>query len=376
MNDRKIMHEVLQIARAGEGFTAPNPMVGAVIIKNDRIIGKGAHRKYGEKHAEINAIENAVESVEGATLYTNLEPCCHSTPGKNTPPCTNRIIREKICRVVISTIDPNPHVSGNGIRTLREAGIEVITDVLPEEAVRLNEVYFKFIQTNQPFVHLKIAQSIDGRIATHNYDSQWITDESARTQVHKMRHKYSAVLIGLNTLKKDNPNLTVRLTQGKQPFRIILDERLEAPLPSNVFQDAYASKTIVFTTPDYDKYKREELALQGISVNPVQSNGNGLVDLHEVLSQVAQSGISSILVEGGGMVFTQFIANKLFDKISVYISPIIIGSGIESIGDLNINKISEALNLENVNFENVNHQLVVTGYRDISATFGKMAEYL
>jgi diaminohydroxyphosphoribosylaminopyrimidine deaminase/5-amino-6-(5-phosphoribosylamino)uracil reductase len=376
MNDRKIMHEVLQIARAGEGFTAPNPMVGAVIIKNDRIIGKGAHRKYGEKHAEINAIENAVESVEGATLYTNLEPCCHSTPGKNTPPCTNRIIREKIFRVVISTIDPNPHVSGNGIRTLREAGIEVITDVLPEEAVRLNEVYFKFIQTNQPFVHLKIAQSIDGRIATHNYDSQWITDESARTQVHKMRHKYSAVLIGLNTLKKDNPNLTVRLTQGKQPFRIILDERLEAPLPSNVFQDAYASKTIVFTTPDYDKYKREELALQGISVNPVQSNGNGLVDLHEVLSQVAQSGISSILVEGGGMVFTQFIANKLFDKISVYISPIIIGSGIESIGDLNINKISEALNLENVNFENVNHQLVVTGYRDISATFGKMAEYL
>lgn len=376
MNHTQIMQKVFEFAREGEGFTAPNPMVGAVVIKDDGIIGQGAHRKYGEKHAEINAIENAVESVAGATLYTNLEPCCHSTPGKNTPPCTNRIIQEKISRVVISTIDPNPHVNGNGIRTLREAGIEVITDVLTEEAVRLNEVYFKFIQSNQPFVHLKIAQSIDGRIATHNYDSQWITDDSARTQVHKMRHKYSAVLIGLNTLKKDNPHLTVRLAQGKQPYRIILDERLESELTSNVFRDAHTDKTIVFTTPDYDQNKREKLTHRGISINIVQSNGNGLVNLDEVLSQAARSGISSILVEGGGMVFTQFIAHKLFDKISVYISPIIIGAGIESIGELNISSVSEALNLENVDFENVNHQIVVTGYRDISATFGKMAGYL
>ena len=366
------MREALNLAAIPEGITTPNPMVGAVLVKNGRIIGKGYHPKYGEKHAEVIAIENAQESVEGATLYCNLEPCCHKTSDKKTPPCTDRIIREKIKRVIISTIDPNPHVNGKGIEILKQAGVEVITGILAKEAVILNEVYFKYIQTKIPFIHLKMAQTLDGKIATQNYDSRWITDEKAREEVHRMRHKYSGILVGLNTIKTDNPKLTARLGLSGIPFRIVLDTKLAIPLNSNILNDEFSEKTILFTTPNHNSKVKEQLIQKGIKINVVNGNGTGMVNLHEVVSDLGKMGVTSILVEGGSKIFTHFIKDSLFDKMSVFIAPIIIGQGIDAIGDLKTEKISNALKLEEVVFKQVNKQIVVEGYRNISSTFGKL----
>ena len=372
MNHEMYMREALNLAAIPEGITTPNPMVGAVLVKNGRIIGKGYHPKYGEKHAEVIAIENAQESVEGATLYCNLEPCCHKTSDKKTPPCTDRIILEKIKRVIISTIDPNPHVNGKGIEILKQAGVEVITGILAKEAVILNEVYFKYIQTKIPFIHLKMAQTLDGKIATQNYDSRWITDEKAREEVHRMRHKYSGILVGLNTIKTDNPKLTARLGLSGIPFRIVLDTKLAIPLNSNILNDEFSEKTILFTTPNHNSKVKEQLIQKGIKINVVNGNGTGMVNLHEVVSDLGKMGVTSILVEGGSKIFTHFIKDSLFDKMSVFIAPIIIGQGIDAIGDLKTEKISNALKLEEVVFKQVNKQIVVEGYRNISSTFGKL----
>ena len=368
------MKQVIELATMSKGRTAPNPMVGAILVKNGRLIGKGFHKRYGEKHAEIDAIENATESVGNSTLYCNLEPCCHSIPGKRTPPCTDRIIKEKIKKVIISTIDPNPYVNGKGVEILEQAGITVEVGILEKECTYLNEIYFKSIQTGKPFVHLKIAQSIDGRIATHLQDSQWITDEKARKLVHEMRRNYSAVLIGLKTVKKDNPKLTVRLAEGNQPYRVILDEKLEIPPKSNLLEDEFKDKTIIFTTPNHSPETKKYFLNKGIKVNTVNGNGTGLVDLEFVLDWLKLNGITSVLVEGGGEVYTQFLRKKLFDKISIFIAPIIIGNGIEAIGDLQIQKISDAMHLENVSHTKINSQILFEGYRDIKSTFGKLAE--
>ena len=368
----RYMQEALNLAAIPEGFTAPNPMVGAILVRDGKIIGKGYHPRCGEKHAEIVAIETASESVEGATLYCNLEPCCHRIPDKRTPPCTDRIIREKIERVVISTIDPNRHVDGKGIEILKKAGIEVITGICASEAVILNEVYFKFIQTGIPFIHLKIAQSIDGKIATSNFDSRWITDEQAREQVHRMRHKYSSVLVGLNTIKTDNPRLTARLGLENQPYRIVLDERLEIPLESNVLNDELSGKTLLFTTAKHNVDVKEKLINDGIQIHVVNGNGTGMVNTCEVVTKLGQLGITSILVEGGSKIFTHFVKESMFDKISIFIAPIILGKGIDAIADIGINRISEALKFEKVEFKPINKQILMEGYRDLSTTFGKL----
>ncbi len=353
-------------------MTAPNPMVGAVLVKNGKIIGKGYHPKCGEKHAEVNAIENASELAKGATLYSNLEPCCHDIPGKKTPPCTDRIIHEKINRVVISTVDPNPHVDGKGIEILKKAGIEVIKGVLAKEATLLNEVYLKFIQTKIPFIHLKIAQTLDGKIATQKFDSKWITDEAAREQVHRMRHKYSSILVGLNTIKMDNPKLTARLGLENQPYRIVVDEKLETPINSNILNDEFSDKSILFTTPKYNSSIKERLIKRGIQIHVVNGNGTGMVNVHEVVAKLGEMGITSILVEGGSKIFTHFIKESLFDKISIFMAPIIVGKGVDAVGDLRIDKISDALKLEHIEFNQINNQLLVEGYRDLSSTFGKL----
>jgi diaminohydroxyphosphoribosylaminopyrimidine deaminase/5-amino-6-(5-phosphoribosylamino)uracil reductase len=372
LNHETYMREALSLAAIPEGITTPNPMVGAILVKNGKIIGKGYHPKFGEKHAEIIAIENAQRSVEVATLYCNLEPCCHKTPDKKTPPCTDRIIHEKIKRVITSTIDPNPHVNGKGIEILKQAGIEVTTGILAKEAVFLNEIYFKYIQTKIPFIHLKMAQTLDGKIATQSYDSRWITDEEAREEVHRMRHKYSGILVGLNTIKTDNPKLTARLGLSGIPFRIVLDTKLDIPLNSNILNDKFSDKTILFTTPNHNSKVKEQLIQKGIKINVVNGNGTGMVNLHQVVDNLGKMGVTSILVEGGSKIFTHFIRDSLFDKMSVFIAPIIIGQGINVIGDLGTEKISNALKLEKVIFKHINKQIVVEGYRDISSTFGKL----
>jgi len=372
--DAFFMKRALELAKNGTGHTSPNPMVGTVIVKDGKIIGEGFHQFYGGKHAEIVAIENASEAVEGATLYCNLEPCSHSLPEKKTPPCTLRIIKEKLGRVVIANRDPNPHVNGNGIQMLRDNGILVDIGTMEKEAAALNEKYYKFIRTGVPFVHLKIAQSLDGRIATTVGNSQWITNQNALERVHKLRSEYDAVLVGINTVIKDDPALTVRMVRGRNPYRIVLDDQLNIPDTAKLISDGLQNKTLILTVQPIDHPRARELSHKGVQVVSIVPDDEGRIDLTAALKHLADLRIESILVEGGGTVFTSFIRQKLFDKISFFIAPMIIGSGIESVGNLGIQAISDAYRLQHVSIEIIDRQAVVEGYREYEAIFPDQRE--
>lgn len=359
--DEFYLARCLQLALKGKGYVSPNPMVGCVIVKDNKIIGEGYHARYGEEHAEVNAIKNATESVEGATLYVNLEPCIHY--GK-TPPCVDLIIESKIKKVVIGTIDPNPLVNGKGIEKLKKAGIEVKVGVLENESKKLNEAFFKYITQKIPFVALKIAQTIDAKIADPEGNSKWITCEQSLHFVHQLRSEYDAVLIGSRTAKLDNPNLTVRLVEGRNPYRVILDSALSLPLELNVFSDKFTDKTIVFTSSDALKTKKdkvEKLNSLGIDVLTVKSRRRKL-DLKDVLEKLGEKGIISVLVEGGGKIFTEFIKQKLADKVYIFIAPKILGKGIASIGDVGIRSIREIINLKEISIQNFGDDVMITGY--------------
>lgn len=357
------IQRALELAKQGQGKTSPNPNVGCVIVKDGHVIGEGYHEQYGSVHAEVAAIESATESVEGATLYCNLEPCCNGIPNKKTPPCTNRIIKEKIKKVVIATPDPNPYVNGRGIEELKKAGIEVVTGIEAEKAYRLNESYFKFMRTSIPFVHLKIAQTVDGRIATRTGDSKWITSSSALREVHRLRYNSDAILVGLNTIIQDNPFLTQRLYPGKQPLRIILDEKLKIPLDVNVLNDEYVDKTIIVTTPSHVKKNRKILEKEiGAKVLVVDENENHQVDLFNMLQELAKIPVTNILVEGGSRVFTSFIKEKLADKITFFIAPKMIGTGINSIADLGVEQLGEAFLFKTASIRELDGQVVWTLY--------------
>ncbi len=359
--DEFYLARCIQLALKGKGYVSPNPMVGCVVVKDNKIIGEGYHAKFGEEHAEVIAIKNATESVEGATLYVNLEPCVHY--GK-TPPCVDLIIESKIKKVVIGTIDPNPLVNGKGIEKLKKAGIEVKVGVLEEESKRLNEAFFKYITQKIPFVALKIAQTIDGKIADVEGNSKWITCEQSLHFVHQLRSEYDAVLIGSRTAKFDNPNLTVRLVEGRNPYRVILDSALSLPLELNVFSDKFTDRTIVFTSLSSFKAKKEKiekLNSLGIEILPVKSKRRKL-DLKDVLEKLAEKGIASVLVEGGGKIFTEFIKRKLADKVFVFIAPKILGKGIQSISDIGIKSIRDIITLKEVSVQSFGDDVLITGY--------------
>ncbi len=357
--DKLYIQRTLELASRGKGKTSPNPNVGCVIVKDGHVIAEGYHHAYGERHAEVDAIESAKDSVEGATLYCNLEPCCNGIPNKKTPPCTNRIISEKIKRVVIATPDPNPYVSGKGIEELRQAGIEVVVGVEAEEAHRLNEAYFKYMQEGLPFVHLKIAQTVDGRIATKTGDSKWITNSSALHEVHKIRYEADAILVGLNTIIQDNPFLTQRLFPEKQPYRIILDEKLKIPPDVNVLNDDFVNRTIIVTTPAHIKKNRKYLEEEiGVRIIEVPMNENNQVDLYQMLRELTKIPVMNLLVEGGSRIFTSFIKEKLVDKITYFIAPKMIGKGIEAVGDLGIEKLGEAYPFQTREIRELDGQVV------------------
>lgn len=376
MDDAFYMKRALAIAKRGTGFTSPNPLVGTVIVKNGRIIGEGYHQRYGDKHAEVAAIESASESVEGAILYCNLEPCSHNIPEKKTPPCTQRIIKEKIGRVVIANKDPNPYVNGNGISLLREHGIEVEVGILEEEAATLNEKFYKFIQTGNPFVHLKIAQSLDGQIATCTGKSRWITNENVLQKVHQLRAEYDAVLVGAGTVRQDNPSLTVRMVEGRNPYRIVLDSRMSIPDRSNLISNGFQHKTIIFTTQSPEHSRIKELRQREIQVISVEADAGNRVSLPAVLHRLSELKIASVLVEGGQKIFTSFIREALFDKVTFFIAPVIIGAGISSVGDLNISNLSQAIRLQHIRIEVIDRQVVVEGYRSIQEIVKKKAEHV
>jgi len=359
--DRKMMRNSLRLAKKGCGFVAPNPLVGATIIKNGKIIGEGYHQKFGEAHAEINAINNATESVQDATIYVSLEPCSHQ--GK-TPACSLALIQNGFKRVVIASLDPNPLVSGNGVKMLKQAGIEVEVGILEKEALTLNERFFKFIQTRKPFIAIKMATSLDGKIATFSGDSKWITNEKSRTFAHRLRLQYSSILVGINTVITDDPSLNVRLknTKAKNPLRIILDSKLQIPLKSKILNISIAP-TWIATTKQAPSIKIKQLENLGVKVL-VCPKKERKIDLNFLIEKLGNEGIDSLLVEGGGTVNFSFAKEKLVDKVYAFIAPKLIGgksakTGMEGDG---FASLSEVIELKNLSYKRIKNDLLIEAY--------------
>ena len=320
MTDEQYMKRALALAKKGCGWTNPNPMVGAVIVKNGEIIGEGWHERWGKLHAERNALKHCTESPEGATLYVTLEPCCHY--GK-TPPCTEAIVESKIARVVIGSGDPNSLVCGKGVEILRAQKIEVVEHVLKEECDRLNEVFFHFIRTKRPYVVMKYAMTMDGKIATCTGASQWITGEKAREQVQRDRHRYQAIMVGVGTVLSDDPMLTCRRKGGRNPIRIICDTKLRTPLSSKIVQSAGKIRTIFAT--GCREQEKQQLYLQAgceVEVLPLKQ---GQIDLAKLMDRLGELGIDSVLLEGGGTLNWSALEQKIVQKIQCYIAPKLFG---------------------------------------------------
>ena len=339
MNDEQFMKLALKLAAKGRGYASPNPMVGAVIVKKGRIIGQGWHRCCGENHAEVNAIQNATENVAGSTMYVTLEPCCHS--GK-TPPCTDLIIQKKIKRVVIGTADSNPLVSCKGINRLKATGIEVKAGVLEDQCRSLNEVFFHFMETGLPFVTVKYAQTLDGRIATATGQSQWISSPASLKFAHQLRAEHDAILVGIGTVLKDNPTLTVRMVRGRNPLRIVVDNCLAVTTEFNVMQDLSGMPTLIATTKSASDPAFRALAKAGAELVRVRSDKNNHVSLQQLLQLLAARNISSVLIEGGSQIITSALKDNLVNRLVTVIAPKILGKGIEAVGDLNIRNLKEA----------------------------------
>src|SRR3989338_2369516 len=354
--DQTFLNQALKLAKKGVGATNPNPMVGAVLVKHGRIIGKGYHKGAGLFHAEIEALKSCKESPKGATLYVNLEPCSHFG---RTPPCVDEIIKSKISRVVCSTIDPNPKVYGKGMRTLQKAGILFEVGSLAEQARSLNEAFFTFYEKKRPFIALKFASSIDGKIATKTGGSKWITNENARNFARTLRGQYQAILVGINTVVKDNPHLGFRAKGKKDPLMIILDPKLKIPPESQVLRD---NNVLLVTTSRASAKKLKLLKQKKINIVKFPDKQ---ISLKKLLAYLRKKGIISILVEGGGKTLGFFVDEKLFDKIYAFYAPIIIGGeGARSpVGGTGISNLKDAMKLKNVSFEKFNNNLLMIGYR-------------
>lgn len=324
MTDAEYMKEALRLAEKGIGFVNPNPLVGAVIVKDGRIIGKGWHRQYGGLHAERNAFADCTENCEGASIYVTLEPCCHY--GK-TPPCTEAIIEHKIKRVIIGSADPNPLVAGKGAAILREHGIEVTEGVLRQECDTLNEIFMHFITTVLPFVTMKYAMTADGKIACYTGASQWITGEKARENVQYDRLRHSAIMVGVGTVLADDPSLTCRIEGGRNPIRIICDSHLKTPLDSNIVRTAHEVPTIIVCCCD-DSEKIAEYEGFGCRIIKTDEK-DGHVDLNQLMSVLGSDKIDSILLEGGGQLNWSALECGIVNKVQTYIAPKIFG-GIQA----------------------------------------------
>jgi diaminohydroxyphosphoribosylaminopyrimidine deaminase/5-amino-6-(5-phosphoribosylamino)uracil reductase len=342
MDDEYYMRLALGLARKGRGFVSPNPMVGAVIVKKGRIIGKGYHKYFGGDHAEINAIKNAGSSVAGATLYVTLEPCCHE--GK-TPPCVDSIIENKIARVVIGTTDSNPLVCLEGVNCLQNSGIEVKTGVMENECRQLNEMFFHYMETGMPFITIKYAQTLDGRIATATGNSRWISSEASLKFAHRLRAEHDAILVGRKTVERDNPELTVRLVRGKNPLRVIVDSQLTISPKAKVIQNISLAPTLIATIKKDNDSRFRKLSNLGVEILTVDADKQGRVDLQKLFKLLGERKISSIMIEGGSQIITFVLKNNLANRMVTVIAPKIIGKGIEAVGNLNIRNLESAKKL-------------------------------
>lgn len=360
--DEKYMRLAMQLAGNAIGRTSPNPLVGAVIVKDNRVVGCGWHRKSGTPHAEVHALNQAGELAQGADVYVTLEPCAHY--GK-TPPCSKALVEAKVKNVYGGLLDVNPKVAGKGFKILEDAGIHVEYGFLQDELRKQNEVFFKWIEHKKPFIVLKAAMTLDGKIATATGQSKWITNETSRAYGYKLRDIYDGIMVGINTVIEDNPMLTARVDGGKNPIRIVVDSSLKIDINANVVQDKSA-KTIVATTDKADKDKILKLQAQDVDVIVVDKDENDKVDIEKLLDILGQQNICSILVEGGATLSGSFVAKKLVDKVYFFIAPRIVG-GKEAktpVAGTGILNLQEALSLKDIQIEKLKEDILIIGRVD------------
>jgi len=358
--DEYYMRMALDLAKKGIGKTDPNPMVGAVLVKDGKVISTGYHKRAGLAHAEIEALSKAGRKAKGSTLYVNLEPCSHFG---RTPPCVNRIIKDGVKRVVVGMRDPNPLVNGKGIAELKAHGLEVRSGVLMREAGKINRIFAARMARKRPFVTIKVAQSLDGKIATYTGDSKWITGEASRRYVHRLRSRVDAVLVGVNTVINDDPLLTARVGNvRKQPLRVVLDSRLRIPRKSRIL--CLDPSTVIIATTNRSSAKdRSILENMGVKVL-VLREARGQVDLSGLLKYLGERGVSHILVEGGGKVVASFLKNGLVDEAMFFISPKIIGGkeAITSVEGDGIRLVEKAPRLYDITVKRLGDDILVRGY--------------
>jgi len=356
------MQLAYNLAQKGCGGVNPNPLVGALIVKDDRILGEGYHEIFGGPHAEVNAFRSAKESVEGATMYVTLEPCSHY--GK-TPPCAQAIVDNKIARVVIGMLDPNPLVSGRGVKLLQEHGIEVESDFLSAELTQMNRVFLKFIQSKKPYVVMKTAMTLDGKIASRTGDSRWVSNEQSRANVHELRNELMGIMVGVDTVIADNPILTTRLSgnkKGRNPIRIVLDSKARIPLDSKILNTSSEAKTIVAVTSEARQNKLDEIKALGNKVLIIEEK-DGRVDLNQLIQVLGEKGIDGILLEGGATLNYAALESQIVDEVHAYIAPKIIGgyAAKTPVAGEGIEKMKDAVNLQNIHFENIADDILVIG---------------
>lgn len=351
------MQLAIELAKKGMGHTSPNPMVGCVVVKEGQLITEGYHEQYGQYHAERNALTKCAEDLTGAELYVTLEPCCHHG---QTPPCTDIIIERGIKKVFIGAMDPNPKVAGNGVRILKEHGIQVETGILEAECLELNEIFLHYISTGLPYVAMKYAMTLDGKIATFTGDSKWVTGEEARRHVHFLRKKYSAIMVGIGTVLVDDPMLNCRIEDGVDPIRIICDSQLRIPSDSQIVKTAFKIPTIVAHAVR-DAEKEEKLCKAGIEL--IHMSNDGVVDFAELMRELGRRNIDSVLIEGGGTFHGTVLKSGMVDRIYCYVAPKLIGgkeakSPVEGSG---FSMMREALEITDTKIMKLGEDLCICG---------------
>lgn len=368
MPDERWMDRAIELAR--QGRVSPNPRVGAVLVEKAAVLGEGFHEVYGGPHAERNAIDDAIrregrEQFPDATLYCTLEPCCYTDKSKHQPPCTSAILEANIRRVVIAHLDPNPRVRGEGLGLLRKEGVRVETGCRREQAQNLNPGFITRMLTGRPFVRIKLAQSLDGRIASVTGDSRWISDEQARRRVHEMRASSDAVMVGAGTIRADNPSLTVRHIDGPDPRIVIPDPSLSTPPHFNAVKPG----TLIFHAPDAPPDRRHLLEERGAELQPLPrssssgAGGSAGLALGVLLAELGKRQVNSLLVEGGAGISTALIREGLFDELVLFIAPILVGKGLEGIADLGVRELRDAERLSRVRWEMIGDQILFSGWR-------------
>lgn len=359
MDDREYMQRALNLARKGQGKTSPNPMVGCLLVRKNRIIAQGWHKVCGGDHAEINALKKAKRSARGATMVINLEPCYHFG---HTPPCVDSILKSGIKEVVIGMKDPNPLTNGKSIIKLKRSGIKVKVGVLEKECRRLNEIFIKYVTTHMPFVAAKCAQTLDGKIATANGDSKWITSEKTRQLARSIRGRYDAILVGINTVLKDNPRLSA-FPKTKRLKKIIVDSSLRIPLRASLFKNTPPQDCVIATTAKANRSKLKALQQKGVQVIFCPSR-EGKINLNFFFKKLAQQEITSILIEGGGQVVGSALKEKLVDKMYMYLAPKIIGDrrAVNSIDGLNVSRLHQCVQLDKMDMKKVAQDILLEGY--------------